>query len=154
MYHGTLVERNGVDLAVDALVQIRQSVPEAELRIYGPRTPFLDQVMLGVGDKGLEKAVHYLGPRRLEQLVEAIGECDVGVIPNKRSIFTELNTPTRIFEYLALGKPVVAPRAPGISDYFEDNALLFFDLGDADDLAQKLTWVANHPNEASGFLPS
>ena len=147
MYHGTLVERNGVDLAVDALVQIRQSVPEAELRIYGPRTPFLDQVMLAVRDKGLEKAVHYLGPRRLEQLVEAIGECDVGVIPNKRSIFTELNTPTRIFEYLALGKPVVAPRAPGISDYFEDNALLFFDLGDADDLAQKLTWVANHPNE-------
>ena len=147
MYHGTLVERNGIDLAVDALVHLRQSVPGAELRIYGSRTTFLDQVMLGVVEKGLEKAVHYLGPRRLEQLVEAITECDVGVIPNNRSIFTELNTPTRIFEYLALGKPVVAPRALGIQDYFSEDSLVFFDLGNADDLGRKLSWVANHPKE-------
>ena len=132
---------------MDALVQLRQSVPVAELRIYGPRTPFLDQVMLGVVDKGLEKAVHYFGPSQLEQLVEAIAECDVGVIPNKRSIFAELNTPVRIFEYLALGKPVVAPRAPGIQDYFSEDSLVFFDLGNAEDLARKLSWVANHPKE-------
>ena len=148
MYHGTLVERNGVDLAVEALIKLRQSVPIAELRIYGPRTPFLEKVMLTVTEKGLEKAVHYLGPRRLEQLAEAIAECDVGVIPNKRSIFTEINTPTRIFEYLALGKPVVAPRAPGIQDYFSEDSLVLFELGNADDLALKLTWVALHPKEA------
>ena len=147
MYHGTLVERNGADLAVEALIKLRQSVPAAELRIYGPRTPFLDQVMLTVSEKGLEKAVHYLGPRQLEQLTEAIAECDVGVVPNKRSIFTEINTPTRIFEYLALGKPVVAPRAPGIQDYFSEDSLILFDLGNADDLALKLTWVALHPRE-------
>ncbi len=147
MYHGTLVERNGVDLAVDALAKLRQSVPAAELRIYGPRTPFLDQVMLTVAEKGLEKSVQYLGPKRLEQLGDAIEECDVGVIPNKRSIFTEINTPTRIFEYLALGKPVLAPRAPGIQDYFSDDDLVYFDLGDADDLALKLAWVATHPRE-------
>lgn len=147
MYHGTLVERNGVDLAVDALDQICRSVANAELRIYGPRTPFLDQVLLDVGNRGLEKAVHYLGPRRLEQLVEAIEECDVGVIPNKQSIFTELNTPTRIFEYLALGKPVVAPRAPGIQDYFAEDSLVFFELGNVEDLARKLIWTAHHPKE-------
>jgi glycosyltransferase involved in cell wall biosynthesis len=148
MYHGTLVERNGIDLAVEALIKLRQSVPAAELRIYGPRTPFLDQVMLTVSEKGLEKAVHYLGARRLEELVQAIAECDVGVIPNKRSIFTELNTPVRIFEYLALGKPVVAPRTPGILDYFNDDALVFFELGNADDLALKLSHVFFHPEEA------
>lgn len=148
MYHGTLVERNGVDLAVEALGKLRQSVPAAELRIYGARTPFLDQVMATVSEKGLEKAVHYFGSMRLEQLVPAIAECDIGVIPNKRSIFTEINTPTRIFEYLALGKPVVAPRAPGIQDYFDEDALILFELGNADDLALKLTWVANHPQES------
>jgi glycosyltransferase involved in cell wall biosynthesis len=148
MYHGTLVERNGVDVAVEALGKLRQSVPAAELRIYGPQTPYLEQVMLTVSEKGLEKAVHYLGPRRLEQLVQAIAECNVGVIPNKRSIFTEINTPTRIFEYLALGKPVVAPRAPGIQDYFSEDSLVLFNLGEADDLALKLTWVALHPKEA------
>jgi len=80
-------------------------------------------------------------------LTDAIAECDVGVIPNKRSIFTEINTPTRIFEYLALGKPVAAPRTPGILDYFSEDSLVLFDLGNADDLALKLTWVALHPRE-------
>jgi glycosyltransferase involved in cell wall biosynthesis len=148
MYHGTLEDRNGVDIAVEALGKMLQFVPAAELRIYGHRTPFLEQVMSTVSDKGLEKAVQYLGPRRLEQLTEAIAECDVGVIPNKRSIFTEINTPTRIFEYLALGKPVVAPRAPGIQDYFSEESLVFFNLGEADDLARKLTWVAQNQKEA------
>ena len=148
MYHGTLEDRNGVDIAVEALGKMLQFVPAAELRIYGHRTPFLEQVMSTVSDKGLEKAVQYLGPRRLEQLTEAIAECDVGVIPNKRSIFTEINTPTRIFEYLALGKPVVAPRAPGIQDYFSEESLVFFNLGEADDLALKLAWVALNQKEA------
>lgn len=147
MYHGTLVERNGVDLAVDALAEVRRVVPEAELRIYGPKTPFLDRVMESVSEKKLEKAVQYLGPRRLEQLVEAIAGCDVGVIPNKRNIFTEINTPTRIFEYLALGKPVVAPRAPGIQDYFNEDALIYFDLGNVDDLARALVWTARNPDK-------
>ncbi len=147
MYHGTLVERNGVGLAVEALARLRQSVPAAELRIYGPRTPYLDQVMLTASEKDLEKSVHYLGPRSLEQLTEAIAECDVGVIPNKRSVFTEINMPTRIFEYLALGKPVVAPRAPGIQDYFSEDSLTFFDLGSADDLALKLSHLFFHTDE-------
>jgi len=148
MYHGTLVDRNGVDLAVEAMIYLRQSIPTAELRIYGSRTPFLDQVLLSVAEKGLEQAVRYLGSKPLEQIVEAILESDVGVIPNKRSIFTELNTPTRIFEYLALGKPVVAPRAPGIQDYFDDDSLLLFELGNAEELGQRLKWVADHPAEA------
>ncbi|MCG3770724.1 MAG: hypothetical protein JW384_01880 [Nitrosomonadaceae bacterium] len=104
--------------------------------------------MLTVSEKGLEKAVHYLGPKPLEQLTEAIAECDVGVIPNKRSVFTEINMPTRIFEYLALGKPVVAPRAPGIQDYFSEESLIMFDLGNADDLALKLSHLFFHQEEA------
>lgn len=148
MYHGTIVERNGLDLAVDALKKVRQAIPAAKLRVYGPRTPFLDKVLQGLPERQLEKAVQYCGPRRLEELVQAIDECDVGVIPNKRSIFAEINTPTRIFEYLALGKPVVAPRAHGIEAYFNKDSLVMFELGNVDDLAMRLIWVATHPEEA------
>ena len=104
--------------------------------------------MSSAAKKGLHEAVHYLGPRQLEQLVQAIEECDVGIIPNNRSIFTEINTPTRIFEYLALGKPVIAPRAPGIQDYFGDESFVSFELGNAEDLALKLAHVFSHPDKA------
>ena len=51
--------------------------------------------------------------------------------------------PTRILEYLAIGKPVIAPRATGILDYFDDDSLIFFELGDPDDLARRIrdTWA-------------
>ncbi len=144
MYHGSLVERNGLDLAIDALGQVRKSIPMAELKICGRKTPFLEKMMDRARDGGLEDRVHFLGPKSLEELVQEIDHCDVGVIPNHRSAFTEINTPTRIFEYLALGKPVIAPRAGGICDYFDDSSLVFFELGDAEDLARKLEHVFSH----------
>jgi glycosyltransferase involved in cell wall biosynthesis len=129
MYHGSLVERNGVDLAVEAFARVRATIPEAELRIYGSPTPFLHRVMDSVRARGLEKSVQYLGPRLSEQIAEAIQECDLGIIPNQRNIFTEINTPVRMFEYLALGKPVIAPRASGICDYFDEHSLIYFERG-------------------------
>ena len=148
MYHGTIVERNGLDLAVDAFARVIASIPNAQLRIYGSRNAYLEGVLDKAKKLGLEHAVEYLGPKPLEQIVEGIEECDVGIIPNKRNIFTELNTPTRIFEYLALGKPVVAPRAPGISDYFDDESIFFFELGNAEDLAKRIEDVFGHPDKA------
>ena len=147
MYHGSLVERNGLDLAIDALAQIQRAVPTAELMIYGRKTAFLDRVMNEAHNKGLGDRVHYLGSKRLEDLVKEIEDCDIGIIPNHRNAFTEINTPTRIFEYLALGKPVIAPRTPGIQDYFGPESLLFFESGDAEGLAKKVEYAFSHPVE-------
>ena len=147
MYHGSLVERHGLDLAVKALGEIRKSIPRAELRIFGWATPFLEQVFQSARKAGLNEAIRYMGPKNLEQIVAAIHDCDVGIIPNRRSIFTEINTPTRIFEYLSQGKPTIAPRAPGILDYFGPQELVLFELGDAEDLAAKMEYAFRHPAE-------
>jgi len=148
MYHGSIVERNGLDLAIEALALVKQSIPCTELRIYGRRTSFLDKVMEQVRSKNLADCVTYRGPKSLEQLIPEIDECDVGIIPNQHSEFAEINTPTRIFEYLALGKPVIAPRATGITDYFDAGSLVFFELGSPVDLARQIEYVFSHPVEA------
>ena len=152
MYHGSILERNGLDLAIEALAAVRVNVPGAELRIYGETTPFLDRVMETVRAQNLGGAVHYFGPKRPEEIAAAIDECDLGIIPNRRSIFTEINTPTRIFEYLARGKPVITGRAPGVCDYFAEDALLFFELGDAADLARAITHAFRHPREVEAVV--
>jgi glycosyltransferase involved in cell wall biosynthesis len=147
MYHGSLIARNGLDLAVRALETVRRAEPNAILRVYGHRTPFLEEVLNSIQGTDLAPAVQYLGGKKVEEVAHAIDECDVGVIPNRRNVFTELNTPTRIFEYLARGKPVIAPRAPGIQDYFSDQQIIFFELGDAEDLARQILRVASAPGE-------
>jgi len=149
MYHGSLVDRNGLELAVDALKLLQQGIPEAELRVYGRSTPYLEQVMNKALTLGISDKVHFLGPKRLEDLAGEIEQCDVGVIPNQLNTFTEINTPTRIFEYLALGKPVIAPSTSGVRDYFGPESLVFFKAGDAADLAKQMSYVASHPEEAA-----
>jgi len=148
MYHGSLVERNGLDLAVQALVPVLKTCPAAELRIYGKATPFLNHVLAQAASLGLGESVRYLGTKRLEDLAGEIEKCDVGIIPNQRNAFTDINTPTRIFEYLALGKPVIAPSTPGILDYFSEDSLLLFETGDAADLARQLEYVAHNYENA------
>jgi len=147
LYHGSLVSRNGFDLAVDALAIARTTLPQMRLIVCGTRTPFFDSVMKSVRERGLEESIEYLGAQNLTQIVAAIDRCHLGVIPNHRNIFTEINTPTRIFEYLALGKPVIAPRASGIQDYFGDEDLIYFELGNATDLARQIEFAYFHPRE-------
>jgi hypothetical protein len=67
-------------------------------------------------------------------------------MPNRRTIFTEINTPTRIFE--SRGKPAITGRAAGVQDYFADDALFYFELGDATDLARSNARVVNDPENA------
>ncbi len=88
-----------------------------------------------------------MGPRHLEELVTEIEKCDLGIIPNQRNPFTDINTPTRVFEYLAMGKPVIAPSTQGILDYFDKDSLLFFEPGNAAELAQQIEYAFFHPRE-------
>jgi len=101
--------------------------------------------MKSAQQRGLDRNVDYLGQCNLNEIAKAIEDCNLGIIPNHRNIFTEINTPTRIFEYLALAKPVIAPKTRGIQDYFGDDDLIFFELGDADDLARKIAFAYSHP---------
>jgi len=146
MYHGTLVERHGLGLAVEAVNRVRQALPNVELRVYGEPTPYLEQV-LNAAEADNQHWVRYLGPKTIQEIVQAIDDCDLGVVPNLRNIFTQINTPTRIFEFLTRGKPVIAPSAPGVREYFAEDSLIFFELGDSADLARKIEYVFRHPLE-------
>ena len=152
LYHGSLVRRNGFDLAVDALQSVKKSIPAARLMVCGQQTPFFDTVMESATERGLKNEIDYLGVRSVEQIVDAINTCDLGIIPNHRNIFTEINTPTRIFEYLALGKPVIAPRAQGIQDYFGERDLVYFKLGEAGDLAEQIQFVFSNQAEVEQIV--
>src|SRR5262249_46853479 len=92
-------------------------------------------------------SVRYLGEKSLEEIVAAIDDSDVGIVPNRRGPFSDMATPTRIFEYLARGKPVITTRARGVRDYFAEDALVFCEPDDTGDLARAVTCVFESPEE-------
>lgn len=153
MFHGTLVERHGLHLAIEAVDFLLNSIPNLRFHLYGAETDYLTEEILplinrlGIGDK-----VIYFGEKSLDKIALAIGESDLGIIPNLKTPFTEINFPTRIFEYLACGKPVIVPSTEGIRDYFDENNMFFFEAGEVDSLEARIKEVYRSPEESARIV--
>lgn len=144
MYHGSIMEWFGLEIALQALLHLQEKIPNLRLDVYGDGD-FVQGFLRRINEFGLEKTVRYHGYRPQEKIAEAIREVDVGVIPNPLSPFTRLNFPTRIFEYLSMAKPVIAPKTKGILDYFDEGDLYFFEPGDPRSLAGVILEVYRNP---------
>lgn len=151
MYHGTIVERHGLDIALEALEKVRDAVPDIRFHVYGDGD-YVPTFKSLIVQHGLQEEVVYHGQVSLETIASAIRETDLGIIPNKRNPFTEINLPTRILEYLSNGVSVIAPRTRGISDYFDEEAINFFEAGSAASLAATILAIRNDPERARSRL--
>lgn len=151
MYHGLLVERHGLDLAIRAIHQLRDRIPGIQLHMYGEPTDYSRKIKDLVHELKLDGIVFSHGFKPLSEIAADIANIDLGIIPNRSSSFTQINFPTRIFEYLAMDKPVLVPNTRGIQDYFHDDEILFFEAGNVEDLAGKIAWAYEHPAELNAM---
>ena len=152
MYHGLIAERHGLDTALEAIAKLRSVIPALEFHIFGDHTPYMKEVDAQVRQLGLQSCVHYHGYRSQAEIAKSICSIDLGIIPNRRNPFTEINMPTRIFEYLAMGKPVVVPDTQGIRDYFGPESALFFEPGDPQSLGDVILDVYRNPQKVDPIL--
>ncbi len=137
MFHGLITERHGIETALRAINSIRNEIPEIQFHIYGEGDG-LDRMLEVINELDLHETVKYYGHVTFEEIVIAIENADIGLIPNYKSPLTELNFPVRIFEYLSLKKPVIVPDTKGINDYFNKDSILYFNPGDYKNLADVL----------------
>ena len=66
---------------------------------------------------------HYLGRVALDMVAPFMAACDVGLVPYCLSGFTMTSSPQKNFEYLAMGKPVVATAIPETTCVSDDIVL-------------------------------
>ena len=144
IYHGTLVPRYGVDVAVRAMTYIRDRVPDARLAVYG-RGEFAAELERLARDLGVADRVELGGFVPLEEVPGKIARATVGVVPNRKDVFTDLVLPTKLFEYIAMGKPVVASRTAALLAHFGEDDLYLFDAEDAEGLARAVIAVHADP---------
>jgi glycosyltransferase involved in cell wall biosynthesis len=137
MYHGTIVERHGLDLAVKAVASLKDKIPGLTLWIYGEGN-FLSEIERLIHDLNIKDIVETRGVVMVDKIAAIIPTIDLGIIPNRISSFIQINFPVRIFEYLVMNKPVIVPRTQGIRDYFGDDTIFYFDSDDILDLERKI----------------
>jgi glycosyltransferase involved in cell wall biosynthesis len=93
--------------------------------------------------------VEYLGWVQFEHLAKTLHQCKIGIIipqPNPRY---KTNYPVKLFEYMAAALPVIASKE-GESAAFvlEAQCGILVDPSDTIEIAQAITWLLGHPQEA------
>lgn len=149
LYTGSLDPGRGVRVLVRAMAAILREV-DARLVLAGPmvspkfETALRDAVHeLGLGDK-----VDLLGPVDHDQLPALIATATVCVVPAAADLTPNpaVIYPTKLLEYLACKRAVVAPKRDTISMVVENGReALLFEPGDPIDLARKVLRLLGEP---------
>lgn len=143
-YPGTLNRHQGVDIAVNAVQILRDTVPNLKMWIIGDG-PDRDQLQELVRSLHLEERVVTTAPVPIDEVARIMAEVDLGVVPKRSDSFGNEAFSTKIMEFMAMGVPVVASNTRIDRYYFGDGVVQFFDSGNPEDLAAKiLTLVQDH----------
>jgi glycosyltransferase involved in cell wall biosynthesis len=140
MYHGTLTQFYGLDLAVEAFGLAHEDLPGAELWILGsgPDLPLLKAL---AKKQGVAEAVRFVGQVPAADIPAWLHECDLGLLPIRRDAFLDFAFPNKLPEFIIFGKAVLISRLKAIQHYFSDQALAFFEPNDPVDLARQMVRV-------------
>ena len=147
-YHGAITPWYGVDLIVDALASISNELADFEFHLVGDGDALAD-VLRAADELGLSPHVHAskrVVPRSVA--LSLVAGASVGVVPNLPNDLNRFALPTKLFEYIALGVPVVAARLPTLGEYFTSDEVHFFEPGSSGDLARALMETVQNPDEA------
>jgi len=148
LYVGSLDPGRGVRVLVRAMASIVREV-DARLVLAGSLDPRFEQPLrdtiteLGLGDK-----VEVIGAVDHDQLPALLATATVCVVPAAADLTPSPTVvfPTKILEYMACRRAVVAPRRETLAHVVEHNReALLFEPGDPVDLARKVLRLIGEP---------
>jgi glycosyltransferase involved in cell wall biosynthesis len=141
LYVGSIDPGRGVRVLVKAMASIVREV-DARLVIAGAMAPKFDQPLRdSIRELGLADKVEVLGPVDHDQIPTLMATATVCVVPAAADLTPSpiVTFPTKILEYMACRRAIVAPRRETLSHVVENNReALLFEAGDPVDLARKV----------------
>lgn len=138
-YSGRLSEEKDPDTFLD-IARYSRSDPRLVFLMTGAG-PQAEQIQKRVEKMALGNRLHFLG--QVEEVKPFMAAYDVLVLPSKFD-----GRPVAVLESLALGVPVVASRVGALPELIEDGVNGFLcEPGDAAGFAERIRWLADHPQE-------
>jgi glycosyltransferase involved in cell wall biosynthesis len=144
MYHGTLTDLYGVNIAIRTVAKLKEYIPGFEFRIFG-REVEASHLKELASELGVSDNVIFMGLVGIEAIPKYIEDADIGVLPTVRDGFTDLSFSNKLAEYIAMKTPVVATRLSSTLEYFTEDAISYFESGDVDAFASKILGLYNDP---------
>jgi len=144
-YVGQLYPAQGVDILVNAM----RFLPDARLSIIGGREKDLKRLKNLAATMYLNERIDFHGFVNPHRVPEIARDADVMVICALNRGKRRYSAHTKLYEYMAMGKPIVAVDLPSIREEVTDGKdILLANPEDPQDLAEKITSVLNNRNLA------
>ncbi len=123
LYLGTLIRVRRLDTLLDALLIVHRRFPEARLVFVGDGDSPEDRAFLEqrVDELGLASSVTFTGMLPMDEAHEHVARAAVCLSPFYPIPILLSTSPTKISEYMALGRPVVANAHPEQSLIIEES---------------------------------
>ena len=137
LYPGTLNWHQGLDVAIRALSIVKREAPGVEFHVYGEGREKANLLHL-TRDLGLGDTVIFKAPLPLEEIAGVMANAAIGLVPKRRDSFGNEAFSTKILEFMSLCVPVIAANTKVDRYYFDSSMILFFESGDANDLAMRI----------------
>ena len=83
----------------------------------------------------------------IEDVPTAVAAADIGLAPTRHDPFTDVSLSTKLFEYAAMGKPVVASRLPLVTATFPAGTIATYAAGDPIAMAAAIGSILDDPRE-------
>lgn len=94
--------------------------------------------------------VHLLGPKAHEDLPYYVRNFNVGIVPYLSNKYTATVIPTKIIEYLAMGKPVVSTDLPEVSTFNGEHGVIITSPNRADEFVASIERALLSADEEGG----
>lgn len=145
LFHGSFQWHQGLDIAIEAFVHLRDKLPNAELHLYGGGGNNGELELSRLAERlGLKSCVKFCGGVSLDKIAEVIANADLGVVPKRADSFGNEAYSTKIMEFMSQGVPVVVAQTKVDTYYFEEGTVHFFPSGDSRALAEAIVDVATN----------
>ena len=139
IYHGNLGPERGISDLIKAISIVVSEIPNANLFIYGSYriSSYKDELMQLIKSLELKKNITINDHIEHKDIWGYLRKYEVGVIPFRNNSLTSINTPTKLFEYMACGCKIVSASLKPVLRY-DIKGADFFNAGDINGLAKSI----------------
>jgi len=141
-YLGGLTKNRGIEIMLKACEELHKKFPCLRLYIFGPYADNFDLQLKNTIDSS-DFIQRRTVPRK--DLIRYLDEVDLFVMPyNPSETYLNLSSPTKLFEYIGTGKPILCTKCESLLEIGENGGIMYVDY-DPLDLEKKAEMLIMNP---------
>ena len=144
VYSGIVSYRKHVDLFINSIPYVKRMFSDTEFFITN-KGDLLNSIKKLAENLNINPT--YFWFEDLEKLLVFLSTCHIGILTSTNDVAARMSMPSKLFDYLSVGLPVVANDVGGWTEIIKENNVGRVTSDDPKDFAQNILELLNDPQE-------